>query len=244
MTILYRTTRMPFTPQSGAGLLEKRLPAHNALSLVGAVTYIGDFNHDVWNALYLDDEGSPHVNHGSDPGDSTINLTDSAAGLWVRSRAISDVLNLGHYAHASLDGYHPPEGGTGDPDLSKHVVTANGNITVGQPVYVLSSNVVKLAEATPAGADYARCQVFGLCLVAGTNNNDVTILTEGHVERNDWTIITGSATLTAGAVYFLSETAGQLTELPPSTDGSMIVRVGRAFTTTKLDIEIGESAIL
>lgn len=245
MNNLFRTFLMPqaMVPTSGlTGLLEKRVSLYTPLILGDAVSFLGDFNHSADSDLYLDDAVTYHNNHGSDPGASALSMADSATFSWSRNRSLPDTLNLTSFAHASLDGYHPSTGG--DPDLSKHVMVASGNIAVGQPVYIINSNTVAWAEAVPNGSDYSRCQVFGLCQVAGTNGNAVTILTDGYVERDNWGIITGTLTLTVGALYYLSETVGQLTETPPSSDGSMIVRVGRAFTPTKLDIEIGETAIL
>lgn len=246
MTIYFRAFRSatPFVGGGSTGLLERRVAAFSFLGLTSCATLIGVYGRDAEDVLLLDDDAAWHRNNANDPGGSTLAMSDLAGFNWARNRTHEDTINFAHYAHASLDGYHPPGSGSGDVDLSKHVMTANGAITVGQPVYVLSSNVVTLAQATPDGADYARCQVVALCQVAAADGNDVTVLTEGHVERNDWTIITGSALLTAGALYYLGETAGTLVEIPPSTDGAMVVRVGRALTTTKLDIEIGETAIL
>lgn len=246
MTIFFRAFRSatPFVDTGAPSLLERRLATFSYLGLTSCAAFVGEFVRSAENDVWLDDEAAWHRNNANDPGGSTLSMSDLAGFNWDRYRSHEDTLNLTHFAHAALDGYHPSGNGTGDPDLSKHVMTANGAITVGQPVYVLSSNTVKLAEATPDSGNYARCQVVGLCQVAGVDGNDVTILTEGHIERNDWTIIVGTASLTAGAIYFLGETAGTLVEIPPSTDGALVVRVGRALTTTKLDIEIGESAIL
>jgi len=45
--------------------------------------------------------------------------------------------------------------------------------------------------------------------------------------------------LVPGNTYFLSPiTAGQITNVAPTTTGQYVVRVGRAVTTTKLDVEI------
>lgn len=246
MTIFFRAFRSatPFVDTGAPGLLERRLAAFSYLGLTSCAVLNGDFARSAEDDVWLDDEAAWHRNNANDPGGSTLSMSDLAGFNWTRNRSQEETLNFTHFAHAALDGYHPSGGGTGDPDLSKHVMTANGSITVGQPVYVLSSNVVKLAQAGPAGADYSRCQVVALCQVAAGDGNDVTVLTEGHIERNDWTIITGTASLTAGAIYYLGETVGTLVEIPPSTDGAMVVRVGRALTATKLDIEIGETAIL
>ena len=68
---------------------------------------------------------------------------------------------------------------------------------------------------------------------------------EGQITKSDWTSVTGSATLTPGAVYFLSvSTAGGLTTAPPYELGETVVRVGRALSTTTLDIEISQPVLL
>lgn len=246
MNNVFRTFRPPvFTPLGGSvGLLEKRLAAYSAVVFASAASEIGAFNHDAEDDLYLDDLTSPHVNHGSDPGGSTITLSDSAGSVWDRFRGQADALTFNDFAHASLEGYHPP--GSGEPDLSKHVMTASGNISVGQPVYVKSSNTVETANANPGAPipNYTVTQAFGLCSVAGTDGGDVTILTEGSITSANWTEVTGAANLVAGALYFLDTTAGKLTYTAPSTDNCVVTRIGRALTTHIMDIEIGEVVYL
>lgn len=246
MNNVFRTFRPPvLTPLGGSvGLLEKRVAGYSAAAFSDSVSEIGAFNHYADDDLYVEDLTSSHVNHGSDPGGSTFNLAQSASSVWDRFRGQADALTFNDFAHAALEGYHPP--GSGEPDLSKHVMTASGDISVGQPVYVVSSNTVATANANPGTPipNYLVTQAFGLCSVAGTDGGDVTILTEGSINSANWTEVIGTANLTAGALYFLDTTAGKLTTTAPSTDNCVVTRVGRALTTHIMDIEIGEVVYL
>jgi hypothetical protein len=55
-----------------------------------------------------------------------------------------------------------------------------------------------------------------------------------------WDAVAGTTGgLTPGTVYFLgAATAGTLTSTAPSTTGQFVVRVGRAISSTKLDLMI------
>jgi len=243
MTIFFRAfrTTSPLTPQQGqAGLLVKRAGAVSQLSLVQSATHIGEWTRDAGDDIYLDDEVSTHVNHANDPGTSALSMSQNATYVWDRPRSLADAFSLTDYAHASLEGYHPPGGSSGDPDLSKHSVIASENTSPGQPVYISSSNTVSLADAS----DPAKSTVIGLLLVGASANSVCVVLTEGSVLQSDWTDVIGTANLSPGAIYYLATTPGQLTETPPTGDGDTIVRVGVAITEQKLDIEVNEVAIL
>jgi len=45
-------------------------------------------------------------------------------------------------------------------------------------------------------------------------------------------------TVDAGDIYYLSETAGEITTTPPSTAGHFVTRVGEGATTTELSIQL------
>ncbi len=71
------------------------------------------------------------------------------------------------------------------------------------------------------------------------------IQTEGVFELANWTDVIGAASLTAKAIYYLDPaTAGMLTATAPTTTGQVVQVVGRAVSTTKLDIEIGDPILL
>lgn len=123
---------------------------------------------------------------------------------------------------------------------STHTATFNSNATIGQPLYVVNNSQVDLAIADNA----TKTHVAGFSIddiLAGEVGNYVT---EGYIERSDWTAITGSANLTPGSIYYLDpNTVGLLTDTSPITSGDYVVKVGRAINQTQLSIEI-EAPIL
>jgi len=238
----------PFVPTSagGVGLLEKRETVVSTLQLEHSVSQVGDKNLYPIDLLELNQDVDWHNNHGNDLGTSTLNLTDSVTLVMDMTRSIVDTLSLSDYAHAILDGYHPPGtgNGSGDPDLSKHIMLAHVDMITGQPVYVYSNNTVSLAGCNPGVTDTDKVNVFALVLTGNTAGNDVEVLTEGSVERANWTSIVGTTYLVPGSVYYLDSTVGTLSVTAPTTDTYVVTRVGRAITTTKMDIEIGEVVVL
>lgn len=216
-----------------SGLKEKRLTVSNGLALNDAATHGSDtWNRSANNTLLLDYETTPHVNHASDPGTSTLNLTDDAGFNMERLRGLSDALALVDTVHVAKDGLFETK--------SQYTLTANETINIGQPVYVSSADTVNLADADTLNTSH----VLGLAVTDATANSNVIVMADGSVERSDWTAITGTASLTPGVVYYLSTTAGGLTSTPPTGDGDNIVRCGVAVSMAKFDIEINEVAIL
>lgn len=242
MNNLFRTFLMPqaMVPTSGlTGLLEKRVSLYTPLILGDAVSFIGDFNHSADSDLDLVDVVASHNNHASDPGSVALSLTQNATFNWSRSRGILDVLALSDHAHAYLLGLGG--GGGGDPDLSKHTATFDSTMVVGQPIYVSGNNTVDLAKAD----NVTTAEAVGLVLTGATAGDDGEWIAEGSVVKLDWTAITGSAALTPGSTYYLSEiTAGMLSASAPTTRGNYVVRVGKALSTTKIDIEIAVDLLL
>lgn len=224
------------------GLQEKRLNTFSGLVMSDEASAAGSvFARSASSGLLMDDETDWHNNHGEDPTTDTLNIADSASSVWDYNRGVSHSLSLDSFVHVDLSGYHPPGGGgSGDTYLDRHTVTANETIAIGQPVYVTGNNTVNLADADSINTSH----VLGLAETAGTANGTMNVLSSGTVNQADWTSVIGSATLTPGAVYYLSTIAGQLTTTPPSGDGNTVVSCGIAITTTKLDIEINEIAVL
>ena len=117
----------------------------------------------------------------------------------------------------------------------------DSNTLKGMAVYPSSPNHVDLGRADSESTS----GVVGIANEDVTATNQGTYLTDGQVTRSDWTAITGSATLTTGATYYLDETtAGHLTSTPPSVVGESVVRVGTALSGTTLDIEIAQPVLL
>lgn len=141
-----------------------------------------------------------------------------------------------------------PSGDILEAELSERdvVVVTNAEstaITIGQPVYIADGSYgpgeVLLAQANTA----EHSEVLGLVKddsIAGAADGNV--LTDGYLTSSDWTAVTGSVSLTVGAVYFLDPlTPGMLTETLPDqfTDfGQYIARIGRAVTAETLEISI------
>jgi len=229
----------PLIPTSeGVGLVEKRLGTYSNIGLSDVADFVGDFNHSASSVILLDDDADGHLNHGQDPATDTLNFLSVASQVMDKARDLESDLDLSDYAHASLDGYHPPGtgNGSGDPDLSQHDVTANETVAVGQPIYISGNETVNLANATSVNTANA----IGLVLEGATANGTATILTEGSVNQADWTTVTGTANLTPGSVYFLDTTAGKMTTTPPSGSGNVVVALGTAINITKFDIEVNE----
>lgn len=116
-----------------------------------------------------------------------------------------------------------------------------GAIVIGTPTYIFSANNVKKAQANAVGT----ADVLGL--VRDTSvaaSGSASIQTDGQMTATttQWDAVTGgTGGLTAGAVYYLSaSTAGQLTTTAPTTTGQYVIRVGKAISTTIMDIQIGQ----
>lgn len=109
-------------------------------------------------------------------------------------------------------------------------------ITIGQPVYTDGAGSVDLAQADAVGTS----RVLGLVAEASiASAASGTIKYAGILVNADWTTVTGSATLTPGANYYVdAATAGKLVTTAPDTAGQQLAYVGRAVSTTELAIEI------
>lgn len=98
----------------------------------------------------------------------------------------------------------------GVPTALKRTITqASPAFTVGQPVYVDSSGIYQLADASVD----ATADVEGIVSVATAGGTFTLTLPGGY--------LTELSGLTAGTVYYLSETAGQLTATAPTTVGAI-----------------------
>lgn len=223
---------LPLGASGLSGLKEKRKTVVHDLDLSQTAPLIGDFNHTADNALLFDYDAVSHVNNAEDPGSSNITFAQTAGQNIDRPRSITSNVTFGDSAHVAKDGV--------TPSLTEYNLTANETINIGQPVYISAANTVNLADADTLSTSH----VLGLAVTDATANQTVTVLSDGSVERSDWTAVIGTANLTPGVVYYLSTTAGGLTSTPPTGDGDNIVRCGVAVSTTKFDIEINEVAIL
>lgn len=112
---------------------------------------------------------------------------------------------------------------------------SDATVALGAPLYLTGAGHVDLAQANASGTT----QVVGLANEAGTPTVSVDYITEGKITKSDWSGVAGTATLTVGAIYYLSATtAGRITTTAPTTGGQYVVKVGRATSATVLDVEI------
>lgn len=107
-------------------------------------------------------------------------------------------------------------------------------ISAGQPVYIKQSTQQShKAQSTLE----EKSRVCGFCRVDSGAGENCSIVPAGRLEVADWSIpLGGPSLLTPGAIYYLSDISGQITESPPSA--GFVVQVGVAVTTTILAIGI------
>ena len=109
-------------------------------------------------------------------------------------------------------------------------------LTIGQAVYISAANTVEAALADNVTTSGVVGLVADASIADGANGY---MLTDGTLASTDWTAVVGATTLTAGSVYFLSDTAaGELTTTVPTAPGSFVTRVGTAINTTTLEVTI------
>ncbi len=116
-----------------------------------------------------------------------------------------------------------------------------GSIVIGMPVYSADADDVDKAQANAVGTT----EVIGLVQetsIATTASG--FIQTDGVLSATttEWDAVAGTTGgLTPGAIYFLSSaTAGELTETAPTTAGQFVLRVGKALSTTEMEISISQ----
>lgn len=112
-------------------------------------------------------------------------------------------------------------------------------IVIGEPVYSSAADHVDLADGTNVNKSEVVGLVSDVSIAAGVTGN---IQTGGILSATtgQWDAITGgSGGLTVGSVYYLDvATPGHLTLTPPVTLTDWLVRIGRALSTTELEIGI------
>jgi len=112
---------------------------------------------------------------------------------------------------------------------------ADATIKIGNPIRLKANGHVEPAQANTLSTSH----VVGIAITDTEPTYTCKYLSEGQVNRTDWTDIAGSANLTPGATYFLSTSqAGKITTIAPSTQSQYVVRVGRAIDVLTLDVEI------
>lgn len=105
---------------------------------------------------------------------------------------------------------------------------AGETITAGQPIYLAATGKYMKADSN-SGTALAKTAV-GIALHGASLNQPLTIQYEGD--------ITIGATLTAGARYYLSETAGGIQPEADLGAGEDVCLLGLAKSTTVLSLNI------
>lgn len=112
--------------------------------------------------------------------------------------------------------------------------TAGATITAGQTVYLdTADNQYKLADSNSATA--AIRQPRGIALNSASDNQPLTILKSGDV--------TIGATLTAGVVYYQSDTPGGICPVADVGSGEYSCIIGIAESTSVLNVKINYSGV-
>ena len=120
----------------------------------------------------------------------------------------------------------------------------SGAIIIGTPVYVSAASTCKKAQANASGTT----EVIGL--VATTS---IAASATGSVQSDgvlvatiaQWDDVGVTGGLVFGRQYYLDPaTAGKLTATAPTTGGHYIAPIGRALSTTDLEITIGATILL
>lgn len=115
----------------------------------------------------------------------------------------------------------------GSNGASAFSATTSANLVAGQPVIAVGGGV------SPANAVTAY-DIVGVSAGAYSASSVATILTDGAiVTAANWTALTGSAALTIGSNYLLTDAGGLAL-----TMGTTIVVVGQAVTTTALKVGV------
>ena len=105
--------------------------------------------------------------------------------------------------------------------------TAGAAVTAGQPVYLDDTTGKYLLSDNNASG---KKTVRGIALHAASTNQPLTIQRKGE--------ITIGATLTAGAAYYLSDTAGGIIPEADLGSGMDVVQLGLAKSTTVLVLDV------
>lgn len=108
-------------------------------------------------------------------------------------------------------------------DTTNYVADTVG-VSARDVVYISAAGKVSPADANVEVSS----QAIGFATAAALATVAVSVQMDG--------VLSGFSGLTAGAAYFLSETAGGITTTPPTTSGAQVLLVGYATSTTKLHI--------
>lgn len=114
-------------------------------------------------------------------------------------------------------------------------------IVIGNTVYCDAANGVDLAQADASGT----IEVLGLVQDSSIAATSVGFIqTDGVLSATtgEWDAVAGTTGgLAFGTIYYLDpSTAGMLTSTAPTVGGQFVMRIGKAISTTELEISISQ----
>ena len=217
-----------------------RVEAHNLLAFIDS--YLGkeigliDWEHRFWRGIITTPD-EPIIEDKFDNFTASFSFEGELDPTW-NPQVVPPNLRYSAIRSDQEGGYYVPN----EPILPAtpetidyHSAEADSTIEIGNPLYLTGVGHVNPARSDAAGTT----QVVGLSITDTSATFTCNYLTEGRIERSDWTDIASVANLSAGATYFLDPTlSGRITSTAPTAAGQYVVRVGRAVNATTLDIEI------
>jgi hypothetical protein len=222
---------------SFSGLL--RVEAHALLAFkeahLGVEIGLIDWEHRFWRGVITTPD-NPIIEDRFDSFTATFEFQGELDPAW-NPQVVPPALRYSATRSPQEGGYYVPNEPVLPvvPELEYLSAEAGATIIIGNPLYLTGGGLVNPAQANASGTT----QVVGLSLADVAAGIGCSYITEGQVERSDWTQVAGTANLSPGATYFLDpSTAGRITTTAPTTAGQYVVRIGRAVDTVTLDIEI------
>lgn len=194
-------------------------------------TWLGTVSSEVAAANIVDKTAAESIS-GAWTFSSTIDANSGdlvlpSAGMGTPSEGsiywdgTNDVL----YAYNGSSYVNVSSAGTASSVVSNYTA-GTGGIAQFDAVYIDSADTVLKADATSTST--AKVIGFAPLAISATNNGSV---------QEDGVLAGVLSSATAGDVYFLSETAGQISTSRPTASGSMVVKVGYAKNATDLHIQ-------
>ena len=105
-------------------------------------------------------------------------------------------------------------------------VAGAGGVSARDVVYISAADTVLPADANAESSS----RVIGFATASAIATAAVIVQSAG--------VLSGFSGLTAGARYYLSETAGAVTATVPTTSAANVIQVGYAASTTKMQIQV------
>lgn len=128
-----------------------------------------------------------------------------------------------------------PGGAGSDNNYTYYSAEADSAISAGQALYIKSNTHTDLADCSTTGT------VMGIAQTNIASGFSGNLISQGQLTLSDWSASTGSATLSAGQTYYLG-VAGAIGTSPPTS--GFVVKLGKAITTTTLEISIEDKILL